>query len=246
MVLGGAGRTGRHAVQWWHLACGDRPRGTGSRRGAGPRKGLSTKRPSRAPLHIRQWSGRLISNHEIDGERHEHFRQQNLRGDHRQHDLFQRRHRLGPCGYAGRLIPTFLFIRVSRLVAAGPKGLAVFFDHQRGTGSDMDGALAVSDFSLGFAVSGTGACPEKTASGLVRRLNAMLSLAPVAKLLSAAQVQSPSDAIAAMQSIMASVSRGDITPSEAMTLSGLVDVFVKTLEAHDFEARLARLEETTG
>jgi hypothetical protein len=76
---------------------------------------------------------------------------------------------------------------VARLVAAGPKGLAVFFDDQRGTGSDMDGALAVSDFSLGFAVSDTGSCPEKTASGLVRRLIAMLSLAPVAKSLRAAQ-----------------------------------------------------------
>ena len=62
-----------------------------------------------------------------------------------------------------------------------------FFDDQRGTGSDMDGALAVSDFSLGFAVSDTGSCPEKTASGLVRRLIAMLSLAPVAKPLRAAQ-----------------------------------------------------------
>jgi hypothetical protein len=51
----------------------------------------------------------------------------------------------------------------------------------------MDGALAVSDFSPGFAVSETGSCPEKTASGLVRRLNAMFSLAPVAKSLRAAK-----------------------------------------------------------
>ena len=50
------------------------------------------------------------------------------------------------------------------------------------------------------------------------------------------------DAVDYMKAIMSGVSDGLVTPSEAVTLSGLVDSFVRALEAHDFEARIARLE----
>lgn len=50
------------------------------------------------------------------------------------------------------------------------------------------------------------------------------------------------DAVDYMKAIIAGVCEGHITPTEAVTLSGLVDSFVRALEAHDFESRIARLE----
>ena len=51
------------------------------------------------------------------------------------------------------------------------------------------------------------------------------------------------NAAAAMGAILASVARGDLTPSEATSLAGLLDVYRKTLEATELEARLKALEE---
>lgn len=51
------------------------------------------------------------------------------------------------------------------------------------------------------------------------------------------------NAAAAMGAILASVARGDLTPSEASSLSGLVEVYRKTLETTELEARLEALEE---
>ena len=54
-----------------------------------------------------------------------------------------------------------------------------------------------------------------------------------------------SDAVGVMQSVMTGLSRGEITPAEAISLSGLIETFIKSLEAHDFEERLSKLEAVT-
>ena len=56
---------------------------------------------------------------------------------------------------------------------------------------------------------------------------------------------SADDAAKAMAAITSAVARGDLTPSDAGELSRLVEVFVKSLEAADFEKRLQALESAT-
>jgi hypothetical protein len=51
------------------------------------------------------------------------------------------------------------------------------------------------------------------------------------------------NAAAAMGAILAGVVSGDLTPSEAASLAGLVDVYRKTLETAELETRLKALEE---
>lgn len=51
------------------------------------------------------------------------------------------------------------------------------------------------------------------------------------------------NAAAAMGAILASVASGDLTPSEATSLAGLVDVYRKTLETAELETRLKALED---
>lgn len=51
------------------------------------------------------------------------------------------------------------------------------------------------------------------------------------------------NAAAAMGAILASVANGDLTPSEATSLAGLVEVYRKTLETAELETRLKALEE---
>lgn len=50
-------------------------------------------------------------------------------------------------------------------------------------------------------------------------------------------------AASAMGAILASVSKGDLTPSEAGALAGLVEGYRKALETSELEARLRALEE---
>ena len=51
------------------------------------------------------------------------------------------------------------------------------------------------------------------------------------------------NAAAAMGAILASVASGDLTPSEATSLAGLVEVYRKTLETAELETRLKALED---
>lgn len=60
------------------------------------------------------------------------------------------------------------------------------------------------------------------------------------------EIKTASDATEAMRVIVAGVVDGVITPSEAATLSGVVDSFVRSLEANEFEGRLAKLEALAG
>jgi hypothetical protein len=56
-------------------------------------------------------------------------------------------------------------------------------------------------------------------------------------------LDTPADAVTASAAIVAAVAAGDLTPMEADQLSKVVHAYVQALEAHDFEQRVARLEQ---
>jgi hypothetical protein len=55
-------------------------------------------------------------------------------------------------------------------------------------------------------------------------------------------IKTAGDAVAATGSLVAAVSSGDITPSEAAELSKLIEGFVKSLEVTELAERIAKLE----
>lgn len=57
-------------------------------------------------------------------------------------------------------------------------------------------------------------------------------------------IEKASDAVKAFGAIISAVSRGGLTPSEALSLSNLIDCFTRAVEASDFDARLSVLEKT--
>ena len=59
------------------------------------------------------------------------------------------------------------------------------------------------------------------------------------------KIERPADAVAAGAAILAAVAHGSLTPSEAGEVYKLIEGFVRTLEASEFEARLRALEERT-
>jgi hypothetical protein len=56
------------------------------------------------------------------------------------------------------------------------------------------------------------------------------------------QMESAADAVQVMAAVMTAVAGGNITPSEAHTLAGLIDTFRRTLETSDIEKRVTELE----
>ena len=56
------------------------------------------------------------------------------------------------------------------------------------------------------------------------------------------KMQKASDAAEAAAAIVAAVSVGELTPSEASELTKVVECYARTLQVSDFEARLERLE----
>lgn len=56
------------------------------------------------------------------------------------------------------------------------------------------------------------------------------------------QMSTASDAVAASGAVLQAVSEGDLTPTEAVQVMGLIDSFRRTLEITELEARLAALE----
>src|SRR5215207_8782855 len=50
------------------------------------------------------------------------------------------------------------------------------------------------------------------------------------------------DAVEAASAILAAVSHGDLTPSEAAEMGKLIENFTAALKTHDYEERLAKLE----
>ena len=60
------------------------------------------------------------------------------------------------------------------------------------------------------------------------------------------KMQKASDAAEAAAAIVAAVSVGELTPSEAGELTKIVECYARTLQVSDFEARLERLESQRG
>lgn len=60
------------------------------------------------------------------------------------------------------------------------------------------------------------------------------------------EIATADDLAKATSALLAGVSSGEITPSEATELSKLVDAHVKAIEAGDFAARLTALEQAAG
>jgi hypothetical protein len=56
------------------------------------------------------------------------------------------------------------------------------------------------------------------------------------------EIKEARDAVKASAAIVEAVASGDLTPSEAAELSKVVDGYARTLQAAEFEARLAKLE----
>jgi len=59
------------------------------------------------------------------------------------------------------------------------------------------------------------------------------------------QIKSIADAVAASAALLTEVAAGDLTPSEAVEIGKLVDSDLRSIEATEFEKRLARLEKGT-
>ena len=57
-------------------------------------------------------------------------------------------------------------------------------------------------------------------------------------------INSTNDATAAMSAILAAVSSGGVTPSEAAEVSKLIDTYVRVLEATELHERISTLERT--
>ena len=55
-------------------------------------------------------------------------------------------------------------------------------------------------------------------------------------------LQKASDAVAAIAGVASAAAAGDVTADEAAKLARVISLYVNTLEAHEFEDRLARLE----
>jgi hypothetical protein len=55
-------------------------------------------------------------------------------------------------------------------------------------------------------------------------------------------LQKASDAVAAIAGVASAAASGDVTADEAAKLARVISLYVNTLEARDFEDRLARLE----
>ncbi len=60
------------------------------------------------------------------------------------------------------------------------------------------------------------------------------------------QISSASEAAQAASAIVAAVALGELTPSEALDLSRILENFTRVLEASEFEERLQKLERVTN
>jgi len=56
------------------------------------------------------------------------------------------------------------------------------------------------------------------------------------------QIKSIADAVAASAASVAAVSAGDLTPSKAADIGKLVDSYLRSIQATEFEERLAGLQ----
>ena len=60
------------------------------------------------------------------------------------------------------------------------------------------------------------------------------------------EINGADDGAKAMAGVLRALADGDITPSEASSVSGVIEIYRKTLETAEFEARLQSLERVTN
>ena len=119
----------------------------------------------------------------------------------------------------------------------------------RPLGSRNKTTLAVDALLDGEAEALTRKAIEKAKEGEMTALRLCLDrIAPVRKdrpvTFSFPPVTGATDAANASAALLAAVSGGEITPSEAVEIGRLLETYVKTLEIAELEQRLNRLEET--
>jgi hypothetical protein len=57
------------------------------------------------------------------------------------------------------------------------------------------------------------------------------------------KLETPADAVKANAALVEAVAEGELTPSEAAELAKLVEGFTRTVDLHDIQARLDKLEQ---
>ena len=59
------------------------------------------------------------------------------------------------------------------------------------------------------------------------------------------EINGADDGAKAMAGVLRALADGDITPSEASSVSGVIEIYRKTLETAEFEGRLKSLEQVS-
>jgi hypothetical protein len=59
------------------------------------------------------------------------------------------------------------------------------------------------------------------------------------------EINGANDGAKAMAGVLRALADGDITPSEASSVSGVIEIYRKTLETAEFEGRLKSLEQVS-
>jgi len=111
--------------------------------------------------------------------------------------------------------------------------------------------LAVQALLDGEAESLTRKAVELALAGDITALRLCLErIAPARKdypvAIELPEITSANDASKAMAAVLATVANGDITPSEGGEVAKLIEGYIKTIEANEFETRLRALEEITA
>ena len=60
------------------------------------------------------------------------------------------------------------------------------------------------------------------------------------------EIDGANDGAKAMAGVLQAMANGDITPSEARSVAGVIETYRKTLETAEFESRLQSLERMTN
>ncbi len=118
----------------------------------------------------------------------------------------------------------------------------------RPTGARNKTTLAVERLLDGEAATLTRKAIELAKSGDLTALRLCLErIAPPRKdrpvIFALPKLRRAADAVKASAAIAQAVAAGELTPAEASELSRLVDGFTRAVEAHEFENRIARVEQ---
>lgn len=129
----------------------------------------------------------------------------------------------------------------------GTDGRFVEGNPGRPRGSRHKSTLAIEALLEGEAEGLTRKAIDLALDGDTTALRLCLErIAPVRKdspvIFEAPEMNSASDASAALGAILNAVAGGDLTPNEAASLSSLIDSYRRTLEVEDLEQRISALE----